>query len=142
MSPRWLHWPAAAAAAEWSVYKDGIFRVDNWNVNDTTGVTLTVLESSTSYATPTDNFYSSPTRGRYYNTGGYPDWIAIWHITGNAWIGAFQVSAVFSTAPNLVVRWGAVGSHTMTAGDSYIIVYQTQDPSFSVSWASYDGPTS
>jgi len=131
-----------ASGGPWADYADGIFRVDSWHPADPNASTQTVITASSAYDTPSQGFYSSPPRGKNYSTGGYPTWIVIWDLTSTAWTGAAQFDTDFgTTSPNLVIRWGNP-SLTMVTGRDYIVIYQTQDPSFSASWPDYDGPTS
>lgn len=132
MSPRWLHWPAASSAVDYTTNMDGLYE----NTSDTTSIyDLTTVTSSTAYS-DTGAFRRAGTAGiQLYGAGGtgapatLPPYVALWFSEdGITWYwSVLEWNNVGGTSN----RYSPVQGGTMPAVDSSVphaIAYQTIDP--------------
>jgi hypothetical protein len=146
MSPRWLHWPAASSAIDYTTNMDGLYE----NTSDTTSIyELTTVTSSTAY-TDTGGFRRAGSTGiQLYGpglTGGgitnFPPYVALWFSEdGITWYwSVLQWNNVTGTSN----RYAPVQGGTMPNVDDSVphaIAYQTADATGGTndtsSWTNY-----
>jgi len=140
MSPRWLHWPAAAAAGDpWDVLGDGEF-TETWNDG-----TTTVLVPTTAYTNsfPSLAFTSAAgqLRTRYWNLDAgdiAPPFIVQYNETQATWSKfAYDSGGNPTTGTFEVQDYDAVSGALPTAGDTVYWIFQSGDPGDLSGWGAY-----
>jgi len=154
MSPRWLHWPAAAAGVDWDTYEDGI-----WKISSLSGTRSgAFVRTSTNFPYPTSQGFETDSDrlvGAPFPTiNDAPPYIALWNHTDQLWItdtAAPRRSSLASSSRAFYDDGGSFeidgithgyASLTSMVGDEIYLIYLTQDPGSITGWRDYDGPTS
>jgi len=153
MSPPTVQFIPAVGGVDWDTYEGGIWKVDSLELGSSGTVFTGTLVSASSYPT-TDarglqGWASSNNRpiSRYWNTGEYPPYVAVWNDTDGRWLGVagfnnLGSNRAYYSNPSISTADGAVENLNASAGETIYFVYLSQDPGDFSGWRDYDGPTS
>jgi len=139
MSPRWLHWPAAAAAGDpWDTYGDGEF-TETWDGSTTVLVATSAYENSPGNIQFTTS--GGQLRTRYWNLDAgdiAPPYIVQYNSTQATWSKfAFDSAGNPTSGTNVVQDYDVVTGAIPTSGDVVYWIYQSADPGIVSGWGAY-----